>query len=288
MTVTVKAAAKINLFLDIVSRLENGYHSLFMIMQSLDLYDIVTVKPAKGIKIGCSAPEIPVDETNIAHKAARAFFDACGIDGGADIYIEKHIPFAAGLAGGSADGAAVIAALNEIYGAGLSTRKLCDIGIKVGADVPFCLTGGLKLSQDIGGVLSDLPELPRCCFVLAKPETGVSTGEAYAQFDKCEKIFHPNCPAMLHAAINSDFNGMMANAKNIFEQFVEVPKRVDIKNIMRKYNAKLAQMSGSGPTIFGLFLNPKYAELCAEELRETVKDVFVCSPVDKGLVIEKS
>ncbi|MCR4615285.1 MAG: 4-(cytidine 5'-diphospho)-2-C-methyl-D-erythritol kinase [Clostridiales bacterium] len=288
MTVTVKAAAKINLFLDILSRLDDGYHSLFMIMQSLDLYDTVTVKPADSIKIGCSAPEIPTDENNIAFKAARAFLDACEINGGADIYIEKQIPFAAGLAGGSADGAAVIAALNEIYGTGLSLRELCEIGIKVGADVPFCLTGGLKLSQDIGGVLSDLPPLPECYFVLAKPGSSVSTKEAYAQFDKCEKIYHPNCPAMLHAAVHSDFNGMMANARNIFEQFVEVPKRVEIKNIMRKYNAKLAQMSGSGPTIFGIFLNKKYAEICAEELQETVRDVFVCSPSDKALIIEKS
>jgi 4-diphosphocytidyl-2-C-methyl-D-erythritol kinase len=153
MKTTVKAAAKINLHLDIVSTLPNGYHSLFMIMQSVGLYDTVTVeKAAEEIEITCSAPEIPTDKRNIAHKACEAFFKTLGIKGGAKIHIEKNIPFAAGLAGGSADGAAVIAGLNKLYQTNLTESELCRIGIKVGADVPFCLTGGTRLSQDIGGV----------------------------------------------------------------------------------------------------------------------------------------
>ncbi len=286
MQITVKAAAKINLHLDILSTLANGYHSLFMIMQSVGLYDDITVEKYAGeIEITCSEPAIPTDKSNIAYKAASAFFNAAGINGGAKIHIEKHIPFAAGLAGGSADGAAVIVGLNEIYSTGLNEFELCQIGIKVGADVPFCLTGGTKLSQDIGGVLSSLPALPEKHVVLAKPDRSVSTKAAYDAFEKTENIRHPDNAAVLHAAANSDFEGICQNACNVFEQFIEVPERVEIKRIMRGNNAGLCQMSGSGPTVFGIFQNSKDALVCAGDLKNIAGNIYVCTTVDKGLVI---
>ncbi|NLB36438.1 MAG: 4-(cytidine 5'-diphospho)-2-C-methyl-D-erythritol kinase [Clostridiales bacterium] len=287
MKTTVKAAAKINLHLDIVSTLPNGYHSLFMIMQSVGLYDTVTVEKApKGIEITCSAPEIPTDKTNIAFKACKAFFEATGIRGGAKIHIEKHIPHAAGLAGGSADGAAVIAALNRIYETKLTDFELCRVGIKVGADVPFCLTGGTRLSQDIGGVLSPLPPIGEMLIVLAKPECSVSTKEAYQAFEKCEYVRHPNNAAVLHAAANSNFGGICKNACNVFEQFVEVAERVEIKRIMREHNSLMCLMSGSGPTVFGVFDNEADALACAGELRQPIGEVYVCRTVTEGLSLD--
>jgi 4-diphosphocytidyl-2-C-methyl-D-erythritol kinase len=287
MKTTVKAAAKINLHLDIVSTLPNGYHSLFMIMQSVGLYDTVTVeKAAEEIEITCSAPEIPTDKRNIAHKACEAFFKTLGIKGGAKIHIEKNIPFAAGLAGGSADGAAVIAGLNKLYQTNLTESELCRIGIKVGADVPFCLTGGTRLSQDIGGVLSPLPPVGEKLVVLAKPGCSVSTKEAYEAYEKCEYVRHPNNAAVLHAAANSNFQGICKSACNVFEQFIEVTERVEIKRIMRDYNALMCQMSGSGPTVFGIYENERDALACAEELKQAVNEVYVCRTVSIGLEIE--
>ncbi|WP_294911766.1 4-(cytidine 5'-diphospho)-2-C-methyl-D-erythritol kinase, partial [uncultured Eubacterium sp.] len=186
MKTEVKAYAKINLLLDIVATRKDGYHDLFMIMQSVGIYDTVTVSKQKGRKItlSCNLDSIPVDEKNIAYKAAVAFFDAYKIKNtGIHIDIVKRIPHAAGLAGGSADGAAVIKALNEIYKTNLSDKELCKIGVKVGADVPFCITGGTLLSQGIGEVLTPVKPLRRCFIVLAKPDFGVNTGYAYKQFD---------------------------------------------------------------------------------------------------------
>ena len=185
MKVTVKAYAKINLLLDICALRKDGYHDLFMLMQSVGLYDTVTVERVKGrnITIFCDDSDVPTDEHNIAYKAAEAFFSDYKIrktSRGLRITIQKRIPHAAGLAGGSADGAAVLTALNEIYGTGLTARELCATGVKIGADVPFCLTGGTLLSQGIGEILSPVKPLRRCYIVLAKPDQGVNTGAAFA------------------------------------------------------------------------------------------------------------
>lgn len=284
MKVTYKAAAKINLMLDIISRLDNGYHSLFMIMQSVGLYDTVTAKRAgKGIEITCDNQAIPCNESNTAYKAAKLFFDYTGEkDTAVKIHIEKNIPFAAGLAGGSADAAAVLHALNDLYNAGLTMRELESIGVKVGADVPFCLNGGTKLSQNIGEVLSPLPDVGGCHFVLCKPEQGVSTAEAYSQFDKAS-VRHLDTSGMLYAAANGDFEAVFSKVGNVFEQLVEVPQRVPIKNVMYAHNAKCACMSGSGPTVFGVFERIEDAQASAEELKKDFKQVFVCEPVTESV-----
>ena len=291
MKITVKAAAKINLMLDILEKLPNGYHSLWMIMQSVSVYDRVSVekKTSGGITISCSEDGIPTDERNIAYKAAEKFFDFCGEeDRNINITIEKNIPHAAGLAGGSADGAAVITALNSLYGKNLSVKKLCQIGVKVGADVPFCIQGGTMLAQDIGQVLSQLPDMPSCFFVLAKPQQGVSTAEAYAAVDSMN-LRHPDAHTMFRSVVDGDLKGIAKSLGNVFEQAVDVHERVSIKEIMRNNDAMGCCMSGSGPTVFGIFENCKNAEKCASELLKKIKGitVHVCTPAEYGCEIEK-
>lgn len=291
MKITVKAAAKINLMLDILEKLPNGYHSLWMIMQSVGVYDRVTVekKTSGGITISCSEEDIPTDERNIAYKAAEKFFDFCGEeDRNIHINIEKKIPHAAGLAGGSADGAAVITALNSLYEKNLPVKKLCQIGVKVGADVPFCIQGGTMLAQDIGQVLSQLPDIPPCFFVLAKPQQGVSTAEAYAAVDSMN-LRHPDAHTMFRSVVDGDLKGIAKSLGNVFEQAVDVHERVSIKEIMRNNDAMGCCMSGSGPTVFGIFENSENAERCAIELSEKIKGitVHVCTPAEYGCEIEK-
>ncbi len=286
MKVTYKAAAKINLMLDILARLENGYHSLFMIMQSVDLYDTVTVERTQrgGILIAGSEPRIPCDETNIAYKAASKFFDTMQIkDRNISIYLDKSIPFAAGLAGGSADGAAVLAALNDLYETDLPETALCAIGAQVGADVPFCLTGGTRAAQNIGDVLSPLPPLRECYILLAKPESGVSTGAAYAEFDR-HGVRHLDTVAMLYAAANGDFDGICRHTGNVFEQLIEVPQRVEIKRVMYENGAVCACMSGSGPTVFGIFTSEPEAKAAYESLKPRFAQTYLCRPVPVGVL----
>lgn len=291
MKITVKAAAKINLMLDILEKLPNGYHSLWMIMQSVSVYDRVSVekKTSGGITISCSEDGIPTDERNIAYKATEKFFDFCGEeDRNIHITIEKNIPHAAGLAGGSADGAAVITALNSLYEKNLPVKKLCQIGVKVGADVPFCIQGGTMLAQDIGQVLSQLPDMPSCFFVLAKPQQGVSTAEAYAAVDSMN-LRHPDAHTMFRSVVDGDLNGIAKSLGNVFEQAVDVHERVSIKEIMRNNDAMGCCMSGSGPTVFGIFENSENAEKCAQELSKKIKGVtvHVCTPAEYGCEIEK-
>ncbi|MDO4495332.1 MAG: 4-(cytidine 5'-diphospho)-2-C-methyl-D-erythritol kinase [Clostridiaceae bacterium] len=286
MKLTVDAPAKINLFLDIVGRLDNGYHSLFMIMQSVALSDKITLEKSekKGIFLSCSEPRLPSDKSNIAYKAAAAFYEHTGIEPEIKIDIEKRIPFAAGLAGGSADAAAVIAGLNALYKTDLSRSELCEIGLTVGSDVPFCIEGGTCLSQNTGGVLSRLKPLKACYIVLAKPEAGVSTAGAYEAADKTY-LYRPDSMRMLDACEKGDFEAMCRYAGNVFEQVVEVVDRVEFKRIMRKHGCSLCQMSGSGPTVFGLFESRENAESCAEELKKICKDVFVTVPVEHGAAV---
>ena len=279
---TVKAYAKINLFLDILARLDTGYHSLFMYMQSIDLFDRVTLRKAEAMRCTCDNRKIPSDERNIAYKAAKAFFQATGIDGAVQIHIEKHIPSAAGLAGGSADGAAVLQGLNRLYDVNLPHTALCRIGAKVGADIPFCIMGGSMLAQNIGDVLSPLPDLPDCWIVLVKPGCDVSTAAAYAQADACRTLAPLDRIRFLSAAAAADLDGICRYAGNVFEQVVEVPGRVKIKKIMREHNAALAQMSGSGPSVFGLFLQEADAVSCIEALKTLTDDVFLCRPTRRG------
>lgn len=289
MKIKVKAFAKINLMLDIVSTRNDGYHDLFMIMQSVGVYDTVTVEQIKGreIKISCNIEDIPLGEKNIAYKAAKEFFEYNKIKKckGIHIDIQKRIPHAAGLAGGSADGAGVIVALNEIFKTNLSEKQLCEIGVKIGADVPFCITGGTLLAQGIGDVLNEVKPLRRCYILLAKPEFGVNTGYAYRQFDECGKVHTPDKFGMLCAMQGRDLKNIASRMENVFEQFIEVPNRIYMKEIMRNNGAIGTCMSGSGPTVFGIFESKENAIKAGNKLKDFANDILVCTPVNRGCKI---
>lgn len=278
----VKAAAKINLMLDVNGILPNGYHSLFMIMQSIDCEDTIRVDRIDGdeIKIVTDDERVPKDEKNIAYKAAKAFFDYNNISKncGIEIEIDKKIPMAAGLAGGSADGAGVIYALNKLFGTELPLFTLCEIGEKVGADVPFSLHGGTALCMDVGGVIAPLPDIDNCFFVLCKPEMDVSTVGAYKQIDEAPRIRHCDKNAMLYAMRNKDYELMCRKAGNVFEQVIEVPLRPYIKTAMKKCGADLTLMSGSGPTVYGVFKNEVSALKCVDKLKKEFKEVIFARP----------
>lgn len=285
MKIALKAYAKINLMLDILSRLENGYHDLYMIMQSVSLYDEITVTKtdSKDITITCSIDSIPTDEKNIAYKAAAAFFAYTGIENcGIAIDIKKNIPHAAGLAGGSTDGGAVIVALSKLFGANLREKDIIAIGSKVGADVPFCAIGGTMLAQYTGTVLSHLPDLELPYIIITKPMQDVSTAEAYAAFDSAERVRHLDKNGMLQAVIASDKEAVYEKVGNVFEQFIDVTERVIIKDIMRKNGAKCACMSGSGPSVFGIFEDKDSAEKCLNELKKSYPQSYLCASTDVG------
>lgn len=288
MTVTVKAYAKINLLLDILSLLPNGYHDLYMLMQSVGIYDTVKVtKNNSGkITIRCNQDGIPLDERNIAYKAAVSFFEFTKAENtGIEIEIQKNIPHAAGLAGGSADGAGVIVALSELFKQRLSDRDLCKIGEPIGSDIPFCTIGGTMLAQNTGTVLTYMPQLSLPYIIVVKPSISVSTKEAYSAFDKAEHIRHLDRNGAFRAVIDGDYEKLYKAVGNVFEQFIDVPERVTIKAIMREHNAKCSCMSGSGPSVFGIFENKEDAEKCANALKKDFPLTFLCESKKVGVEI---
>lgn len=290
MKISIKAAAKVNLLLDLTAVLENGYHSIYTVMQSVGIFDTVTVKTNDSGKISltCTDDKMPLDNTNTAWKAAEMFFKDTKIPvNGVQIHIEKVIPSQAGMAGGSADAAAVIKALDIIFDTKLSDSDLYRIGEKVGADVPFCIAGGTKLCLNKGEVMATLPDFPECYIVVAKPDQGVSTKEAYDNFDSAEWIRHPDNEGFLFAATQSNFDVMCKKSANVFEQVVEVSDRVKIKAIMRNNNAKFAMMTGSGAAVFGVFEKEDDAKTCYNELSKTYSDIFITEPVKQALFIEE-
>ena len=286
--IKLKAPAKINLCLDILSTLDNGYHSVWMVMQSVDLYDTICIEKTntKTIEIECDKPNIPSDKRNIAWKVAEAFFNKTGVENqGIRITINKNIPSSAGLAGGSTDGAAVLVGLNKLFDSGLTEHELCEIGQEIGADIPFCVVGGTALAQDIGQILSRLPDFEGYKIVLVKPDRDVSTKQAYDTFESKSNIRHIDNAKILHLCANGDYENSFRYFENVFEQLVEVPERVEIKSVMRQHNASLALMSGSGPCVYGVFKNETDANECAEILKKSFSDVFVCNCVKTGCEI---
>ncbi len=285
MEIKVKAYAKINLMLDIINKRTDGYHDLFMIMQSIGIYDTVTITENKSRKISitCNIDDIPLDSHNIAYKAAYEFFRQTKIKNkGINIDIVKRIPHAAGLAGGSADGAGVLVALNELCKAGLTDDELCAMGVKIGADIPFCIKGGTLLAQGIGDVLNKVKPLRKCHILIAKPDFSVNTAFAYKQFDENGKVHTPDKFGMLCAMQSRDLTDICSKMENVFEQFIDVPNRVDIKEIMRNSGASGVCMSGSGPTVFGIFDDKEKAQSACEKLKPMVHDAIVTVPVSRG------
>ncbi len=267
--VALKAAAKINLLLDVTGKREDGYHLIESVMQSVSLYDIVTVAKSEADVITCTDSAIPCDEHNIAKKAANAFFSFSGISPQPlDIHIEKHIPSQAGLGGGSADGAAVLTALQQLYGNPLSEEELRKAGLSVGADLPFCLFGGTVLATGIGEVLELLPPMPSCTILLAQPKVGISTAAAYAEIDRAEHLPHPNLQQFLSALRRGDITKISANVGNLFEAVTPLPELSELREIMLLHGALCSCMSGSGSAMFGIFTDADSANRCASALQK--------------------
>ena len=273
---TVRARAKINLTLDVTGRREDGYHTVEMVMQSIALHDTVRVtaihgeKKPRGIVLSCSLPFLPTDERNLAYRAAELFYKETGaLLETCEIHIEKRIPVAAGLAGGSTDAAAVLRALNALHTAGLTDDELCEMGLKLGADVPFCLRGGTMLAQGIGEELSLLPDMPHCWVVLCKPPFAVPTKEVYQEIDSVDILEHPDN--------KGDYEGVCAYLSNVMETVTAAKRRQigEIKSFLAENGADGTLMSGSGPTVYGLFSDESRAKTAAKMLRRRFADTFL-------------
>ena len=274
MEKTAKAYAKINLSLDITGVLPNGYHSVNTVMAKTDLHDVVTIKTGRGeIKLACSDALVPCDEKNTAYRAAEYYFEEAGLLPDAQIYIEKSIPSQAGLGGGSADAAAVLLMLNEMHGFELPREKLLEIALKIGADVPFMVEGPVALCLDIGQILAPLPRID-AFVVMAKPESGVSTAEAYAAFDSGKALKHPENELVLYHFARGEAKKALSHSLNLFEQLCFIPEGENIKSVMKRNGAFYAALSGSGSAYFGLFDSAVDAEKAACELRNCARFVY--------------
>lgn len=254
----IKANAKINLSLDVTGKRSDGYHSVRMIMQAIDLHDTVTVSlSGKGISIESDSRMIPLDGRNLACKAAELFLREFGIDCGVKIRIAKKIPIAAGLAGGSTDAAAVLSGLNRLLAAGLDTKRLCELGSRLGADVPFCISGGTMLAEGIGDVLTRLPGFSGVNLIIVRPRINVSTQWVYGNFKPDVTAGHPDTGLLLKAVESRDIKALAANMVNVLEtvtinEFAEIGQ---IKNKLVELGSVGSLMSGSGPSVFGIFLD---------------------------------
>ncbi len=277
----VSAYAKINLTLDILRRREDGYHDLRMVMQTVTLADALTVEPVEGREgvMSSDLRYLPADGRNLAQMAAAAFREAVGRGPQVDITIKKNIPVCAGLAGGSADAAAVLRAMNQLTGADLSPTELAAIGGKVGSDVPYCVLGGTALAEGRGEILTPLPHLPRCRVVLCKPPFPISTPQLFSRVNVKKIVHRPDTPGVLAALEAGDLAGVAHRLYNVFEDVLEPRRRAEIdavKSTLIDCGALGASMSGSGPTVFGLFDGETAARAAFERLRENYQQVFLC------------
>lgn len=275
----LNAYAKINLGLDVLRRREDGYHEVRMIMQNIGLCDRVTLKKTgdKGIVIRTNAGELPVNKDNLMYKAADMLFTEFDLPGGILLELEKNIPIAAGLAGGSTDAAAVLHGVNRLYELGLSLEELQKRGVKIGADVPYCLMQGTALAEGIGEKLTRLPACPQCAVVIAKPPVDVSTRTVYTGLRAAKLKEHPDIDGMIEALDKADLKGIADRMANVLET-VTIPMHpviADIKNVLEENGAMKALMSGSGPTVFALFDDEEKAECAAEVL----KNAGICKTV---------
>ena len=269
----IEAPSKINLALDVTGRRPDGYHLVRMVMQSLRLCDTVTVEKntAPGIHLSSDRRDLPTDDGNLAWRAAALLMDEFGIDSGIDIYIEKRIPVAAGMAGGSTDAAAVLRSVNRIFSLGLSAEDLRERGLTLGADVPFCLMGGTVLAEGIGEMLTPLPPLPDCRILIGKPKAGISTGFVYRHLDEEGVRRHPDIDGMVRAVREGSLPGVISKMSNVLEQVTETacPEVRKIKKRMLEDGAKGVLMTGSGPTVFGIYTDEKTARRALEKLTES-------------------
>lgn len=291
MRIQATAPAKINLTLAVTGRRGDGYHTVRTVMQAIDLRETVEIwgRDEKGIELSVAGADLPVDERNTAYKASLIFFEKTGLKpAGLQIHIDKQVPMGAGLAGGSADAAAVLAALNELTGAHLPVERLCELGSFVGADVPFCILGGTAVGTGTGAVLSPLPAMPDCTIVVAKPPDGISTPEAYRLIDQA-KLFGKvrENDGMEKAVREHNLSGIAENLMNDFDAVTSLPGVEAVKTVLRSNGALGCQMTGSGSAAFGLFADRNLAEDCVQVLKRQFHDVFLCHPDKNGAKAEK-
>ncbi len=277
----LKALAKINLGLDVLRKREDGYHEVRMVMQTIHLYDKLQIRklPKSSIEVTTNLYYLPVNENNLVYKAAKLLMDEFQIKEGVHIDLKKHIPVAAGMAGGSSDAAAVLYGLNKMFRLGLSRQQLMDRGVKIGADVPYCILRGTALAEGIGEKLTKLGPAPKCPVLIAKPPINVSTRFVYENLKLCDTTVHPDIDAILSAIEAGDKKGMAEHMGNVLESVtcVHYPVIGQLKEVMMEYGAMNAMMSGSGPTVFGLFPDKKTAKsaLLAVQKRGLAKQVYL-------------
>ena len=273
-----KAYAKINISLDIVGKREDNYHLLKMIMQTIDVYDVLEIsKIEKGIIISCNKSYVPTDERNIVYKAAKLFMDTYKINFGVEINIDKNIPVAAGLAGGSSDAAAVFRVMRKLFNVTISDRELMKLSSQIGADVPYCIIGGTALCEGIGDEITQLNRFKDKILVLVKPNFGVSTKEVYKNFN-LDKVFkHPDNNKLIEAVKRNDLKFVSENMKNLLENVTLRRYGIlrEIKEEMISFGALGSLMSGSGPSIFAFFDDMFSAQRCFEHMRGKYEEVFI-------------
>ena len=276
-----KAYAKINIGLDVLRRREDGYHELKMIMQTVDICDDLIIEKTAdpGILIRTDCRDIPTDGSNLICKAVRLLLEEKGIEAGVRIVLTKRIPVAAGMAGGSSDAAAAMRGVNELFDMGYSVQELQTLGLKLGADIPYCLVGGTMLSQGIGEILTPLPPPPDCLLVVAKPDINVSTAFVYGHLRVSELDAHPDIDGMVRALYEGSLNGIASRLGNVLETVTvrEYPVIQEIKELFCRMGAKNALMSGSGPSVFGIFTDRESAEQAARatEQRGLARQIYV-------------
>lgn len=269
----LKAMGKINLGLDVVRKREDGYHEVRMIMQTVGVYDRITLKHnmAPGIRVSTNLYFLPVNENNLVYKAAQMLMEEFQVREGLEIHLQKHIPVAAGMAGGSADAAAVLYGVNRMFRLGLGQNELMERGVKIGADVPYCLMRGTALSEGIGEVLTRLPAAPACKVIIAKPGVSVSTKYVYGHLDAAGIKEHPDIDGMAQAIRDGSYEGVVSRLGNVLETVTEerYPVIGEIKRLLTSHGADGALMSGSGPTVFGLFREEKKAREALRALEKS-------------------
>lgn len=279
--ISINAMAKINLGLDVLRRRENGYHDVKMIMQTVNIYDTLDFVKLQDSKIVVKTDtmELPTDENNLIYKAAKLLFDKCGVKEGVDITLTKRIPIAAGMAGGSTDAAAALVGINRLFDLKLSMDELKEIGVKIGADVPYCVEGGTALSEGIGEILTKLPDAPDCFVVVAKPEISVSTKYVYENLHANELKEHPDIDGMVEAIKVGDLDGVCKRMENVLETVTETkyPVISELKQMLKEAGAENSLMSGSGPTVFAIFKEEELANKALERVERSglAKQSFV-------------
>lgn len=282
-TISLKALAKINLGLDVVRRREDGYHEVRMVMQTIHLFDRLDIEKTKeaGIAIRSNLPYVPTNESNLVYKAAKLLMDEFDIQEGVSVNLMKRIPVSAGMAGGSTDAAAMLYGMNQMFGLGLSRKALMERGVKIGADVPYCLMRGTALAEGIGEKLTQLPPMVKCPVLIAKPQIAVSTKFVYENLKLDENTVHPDIHQLVKDIKRKDLSAIASHMGNVLESVTipEYPIIAQIKERMMESGAINSMMSGSGPTVFGLFEDEETARKAYQDMLRSglAKQVYVTS-----------